>query len=834
MLLMKAAESAAIADGVAVPSSTTALHDTVKSEDASTTSADPSTTTAAPAASAIPTNGDKVAAALAMVAAVNGTNTSTNAPVPGQAPVASINNNLLTPQPAVGTETGNAVNGSNNPVVGNPVLGASASIKPAPSNYSSLGTTSAGTAAHMLATNQPTSTVTSQPSPSPVPKPPARPHSSSGRSTSSVTSGASSKKKGPSLRRGKWTAEEEAYANRLIQEFKAGLLPLTDGTTLRTFLSKLLNCDPMRISKKFVGNNCIGKQVFRRRTNDIKLLTPEQIQQSRAELSELERRFLERVAQTNRVKSTNVSQNSSGTSNNPSLNKKLDDATAAPPTPPWLRPPNGFQHGTGATTAAAALSSGTANRAAALVGRSLLQGNSNSAAKKARGMTSSGSAGLLALMEMELQRRQSKQNLNQSMGNVSSANNLLAAAAAAMDKGNSSGNLSGTAMAQIVRNASAARMSGLAGSNRDSISNLLKSSGLSHSQLSQLAREQARQSSTNSLSQMIERQSSLDALMSLDLQSLQSIDNLANLIHNKSGANAISKGGMKNSQWNSNGGANVSNSNLATLAALQSSGNLSSRNLVNDGRMESLMRTLSNGNVRNSLNNGGGSNATFNNLLQSMQNNLNGDGNTKNNLSNSSNTNIFGSAASALNLANMLRVDSSTGLTALRMQDGLTQRNSSVDDFLSLVASGDIPHQDPRMLNVPLQSVLSQQQQKNASNGSQSAASVATYLAQQQLLAQAAANSGGNGSSTININSLSAGLNANGNNSAASLLGQYTQQQRDTAAAMAQQQARQLNINASMIAAAQAQQEQQNNSINLSRKRNLSNDDGSDERPLKR
>lgn len=64
-----------------------------------------------------------------------------------------------------------------------------------------------------------------------------------------------------SLRRGKWTTEEEYYANRLIYEFKLGLLPLTDGTTLRTFLSKLLNCDPMRISKKFVGQNCIGKVV---------------------------------------------------------------------------------------------------------------------------------------------------------------------------------------------------------------------------------------------------------------------------------------------------------------------------------------------------------------------------------------------------------------------------------------------------------------------------------------------------------------------------------------------------------------------------------------------
>jgi hypothetical protein len=53
--------------------------------------------------------------------------------------------------------------------------------------------------------------------------------------------------------------EEEAYALRLIAEFKEGVLPLTDGTTLRTFLAKLLNCDPMRISKKFVGKKCIGK-----------------------------------------------------------------------------------------------------------------------------------------------------------------------------------------------------------------------------------------------------------------------------------------------------------------------------------------------------------------------------------------------------------------------------------------------------------------------------------------------------------------------------------------------------------------------------------------------
>ena len=54
------------------------------------------------------------------------------------------------------------------------------------------------------------------------------------------------------LRRGKWTTEEEEYSNRLIHEFKMGTLPLTDGTTLRTFLSKLLNCDPVGILLLYV------------------------------------------------------------------------------------------------------------------------------------------------------------------------------------------------------------------------------------------------------------------------------------------------------------------------------------------------------------------------------------------------------------------------------------------------------------------------------------------------------------------------------------------------------------------------------------------------------
>lgn len=56
------------------------------------------------------------------------------------------------------------------------------------------------------------------------------------------------------LRQGKWTREEEEYVNCLIDEFKTGMMPLAEGTSLRTFLSKMLNCHPMRISKKFVGS----------------------------------------------------------------------------------------------------------------------------------------------------------------------------------------------------------------------------------------------------------------------------------------------------------------------------------------------------------------------------------------------------------------------------------------------------------------------------------------------------------------------------------------------------------------------------------------------------
>ena len=63
------------------------------------------------------------------------------------------------------------------------------------------------------------------------------------------------------LRSGKWTDEEERYADLLIELFEKGHIEEKNGCTLRSFLSRKLHCAPMRISKKYAGKG-IGKMVF--------------------------------------------------------------------------------------------------------------------------------------------------------------------------------------------------------------------------------------------------------------------------------------------------------------------------------------------------------------------------------------------------------------------------------------------------------------------------------------------------------------------------------------------------------------------------------------------
>ncbi|EEY70648.1 uncharacterized protein PITG_06120 [Phytophthora infestans T30-4] len=62
-------------------------------------------------------------------------------------------------------------------------------------------------------------------------------------------------------RKGKWSIDEHKYANLLMKQFKLGALPLADGLHLRVFMANMLQCDPLRVTKKYTGQ-AIGKQNF--------------------------------------------------------------------------------------------------------------------------------------------------------------------------------------------------------------------------------------------------------------------------------------------------------------------------------------------------------------------------------------------------------------------------------------------------------------------------------------------------------------------------------------------------------------------------------------------
>ncbi|KAL3656407.1 hypothetical protein V7S43_018710 [Phytophthora oleae] len=63
------------------------------------------------------------------------------------------------------------------------------------------------------------------------------------------------------VRKGKWSIDEHKYADLLMKQFKLGALPLADGLHLRVFMANMLQCDPLRVTKKYVGQG-IGKQNF--------------------------------------------------------------------------------------------------------------------------------------------------------------------------------------------------------------------------------------------------------------------------------------------------------------------------------------------------------------------------------------------------------------------------------------------------------------------------------------------------------------------------------------------------------------------------------------------
>jgi len=50
---------------------------------------------------------------------------------------------------------------------------------------------------------------------------------------------------------------------RIITDFEDGVLDVGVGVGLRNLLATKLHCDVMRVTKKFSGWRCVGKQAFR-------------------------------------------------------------------------------------------------------------------------------------------------------------------------------------------------------------------------------------------------------------------------------------------------------------------------------------------------------------------------------------------------------------------------------------------------------------------------------------------------------------------------------------------------------------------------------------------
>jgi len=105
----------------------------------------------------------------------------------------------------------------------------------------------------------------------------------------------------PPMHSGRWAPEEEEYVQGLIAEFNAGLLPIAEGTTLRSFLAKMLNCNPKRVSKKYDGNKIYnGKLAYKRSKTPLSRADACARQE---DLLELERRFREGLLTMQRVES---------------------------------------------------------------------------------------------------------------------------------------------------------------------------------------------------------------------------------------------------------------------------------------------------------------------------------------------------------------------------------------------------------------------------------------------------------------------------------------------------------------------------------------------------
>lgn len=100
------------------------------------------------------------------------------------------------------------------------------------------------------------------------------------------------------VRSGKWNPEEERYLRKLVELFCLGVLDeVAQKTSMRAWLAHMLNCCPMRISKKQMsGANFTGKAKFMKNRAAIDRMTQRQYDEVSDELCYLRANFLKQWA----------------------------------------------------------------------------------------------------------------------------------------------------------------------------------------------------------------------------------------------------------------------------------------------------------------------------------------------------------------------------------------------------------------------------------------------------------------------------------------------------------------------------------------------------------
>lgn len=96
------------------------------------------------------------------------------------------------------------------------------------------------------------------------------------------------------VRAGKWNPEEDAYLRKLVELFCLGVLDdVEQKSSMRAWLARMLNCCPMRISKKQMhGEKFVGKAKFKKDLDAINSLTQTEYDIACNEVYELRASFL--------------------------------------------------------------------------------------------------------------------------------------------------------------------------------------------------------------------------------------------------------------------------------------------------------------------------------------------------------------------------------------------------------------------------------------------------------------------------------------------------------------------------------------------------------------